>query len=122
MRARHSHTLYLCWMRTVVPYFWKTCSSETTVGRSTLIRNPPHIIVGMERRRKKVVEIVRGLQQAAIQVSGQGKESISCTTQKPMMTMKFEIITIKSSFSTPSNSTSSQVAFAVSRAPSPGKS
>lgn len=37
---------------------------------------------GRERRKTRVVEILRGLQGGAIQVSGRGEEYLSCTTEK----------------------------------------
>ena len=60
-----------------------------------LVRNPADIIVGRDGE-NRVVEILRVLQEAAIEGSGRGEESISPTTQETITIIRFERYTINS--------------------------
>lgn len=55
-------------------------SSEMSIGRATVVRNRVVIMVGKKRRYYLVVEILKGLQQTAILVSGRGEKYLSSMT------------------------------------------
>ena len=65
-------------------------SSETPVVVNTIVKNPAGVIVGREKRYERVVEILVGLQEAVLQVSDRGEESLPPTTRKPIMTILLE--------------------------------